>query len=209
VSKSEQLYYRYWGKAQPQSAAEVPYHLLAYHSLDVAAVGQVLLQENTFLRQRLAQLMQLPEDCAVAWCVFLLGLHDLGKFAESFQQLRPDLRQLFYPKQAIEHQHYALRHDSLGKLLWQSGGGLQDYLLDQVATGTDIDADDFIQDVLDDWLWSVLGHHGWPPDHQQERLKNHFRHCDVQAAQSYWDDWQALIQPDFDMPARLTDNKQW
>ena len=146
-------FYSYWGKARSPTTDSNPYHLLPYHCLDVAAVGQVLLDNNAFLRKRLAHLMQLPEDITQQWCVFLLGLHDLGKFAESFQQLRPDLRHYFYLNQSIQHTNYHLRHDSLGELLWQQV--LKDELLDQQE-----DAEDFIIDVLDSWLKSVFGHHG-------------------------------------------------
>ena len=73
------------------------YHLLPYHSLDVAAVGQVMLEQHPFLLKRLAEIMSLPKTEAKKWCVFLLGIHDLGKFAESFQQLRTDLRSELWP----------------------------------------------------------------------------------------------------------------
>lgn len=46
-------YFSYWGKARRNEAdAGEPYHLLAYHSLDVAAVGSVLLDQHPFLRAR-------------------------------------------------------------------------------------------------------------------------------------------------------------
>ncbi|PID49826.1 MAG: CRISPR-associated helicase/endonuclease Cas3 [Proteobacteria bacterium] len=204
ISKKHPIYYRYWGKARSdQQTAEAQYHLLAYHSLDVAAVACVLLENHPLLTQRLAQLMQLPEEITQRWCVFLLGLHDLGKFAESFQQLRSDLRQQFFPDELIQHQLYALRHDSLGELLWQSQ--LQDELIEEMPEA----AEDFILDVLDHWLRPVLGHHGWPPDTKGERVKNHFRPFDILAAQYYLKDWRAFIEPDFNAVADLTASRSW
>ena len=113
------LFYKYWGKARkPEDYEGEPYHLLVYHSLDVAAVANVLLERHPFLLKGLARAMDLPPAEARSWCVYLLGLHDLGKFAENFQQLRPDLRQAFLPDEKIRKTGYGIRHDSLGKILW-------------------------------------------------------------------------------------------
>jgi CRISPR-associated endonuclease/helicase Cas3 len=46
-------YYCYWGKARPDAAAGATYHLLVYHSLDVAAVGRTVLDSDQKLSQRL------------------------------------------------------------------------------------------------------------------------------------------------------------
>ena len=48
-------YYRYWGKAKrdPKHSGD-DYHLLAYHSLDVAAVGMLLLAEERQITQDIA-----------------------------------------------------------------------------------------------------------------------------------------------------------
>lgn len=183
-------YFSYWGKAAKpeQSKAGAQYHLLPYHSLDVAAVGQVLLQQHSFLRQRLASLMGLSETDTVSWCVFLLGLHDLGKFAESFQQLRPDLRQHLWPDKVIKKKHYSIRHDSLGEMLWQCF--LQYEWLEQSP-----ECEDFLEDVIKYWLQPVFGHHGWPPN-KQGLLKDHFTDFDQNAALAYFNAWQGLIKPD-------------
>jgi CRISPR-associated endonuclease/helicase Cas3 len=50
VEPVKPLYYQYWGK----TAEGGGYHLLPYHCLDVAAVGEVFLRNNTQVRQRLA-----------------------------------------------------------------------------------------------------------------------------------------------------------
>lgn len=196
-------YFSYWGKAAKpeQSKAGAQYHLLPYHSLDVAAVGQVLLQQHDFLRKRLATLMGLPEVDSVQWCVFLLGLHDLGKFAESFQQLRSDLRQQFWPDAIIKTKHYSIRHDSLGEMLWQRF--LKDEWLKQSP-----DSEDFFEDVIKYWLQPVFGHHGWPPD-KQEPLKNHFTDFDQAAALAYFNAWQQLIKPNLECVVKASANSNW
>lgn len=196
--------HQYWGKAKKPEDQEDgdSYHLLAYHSLDVAAVGRVLLEQHPFLLDRLARSMGLPRELAGSWCVFLLGLHDLGKYAENFQQLREDLRKHFWPTEKIRKKGYCIRHDSLGMLLWQQ------YLQHRLFPDPPESIDDFLQDVLPDWLAAVFGHHGWPPD-KSDRIKNHFRDFDQQAALGYCLDWQALMQPDFALVAESAKNEAW
>ena len=113
-------YFNYWGKASPSTNDQTAkYHLLPYHSLDVAAVGHVLLSRQGALNRHLSELMGLSGQQTLNWITFLLGLHDLGKFAESFQQLRPDLRELFWPEAPVKKTNYSIRHDTLGHMLWR------------------------------------------------------------------------------------------
>ncbi len=84
-------YYRYWGKALKDESAGEPYHLLPYHCLDVAALGKSLLQSHQPLRSELVKLTGLAEPSLIRCAIFMLALHDIGKFAVSFQQLKPDL----------------------------------------------------------------------------------------------------------------------
>ena len=91
------LLLQYWGKAQPKpepgdAAALVPWHPLVYHSLDVAAVGQVLLRANDRLGRLFDRLELDGADTEALFC-FLLALHDLGKFSKPFQAKAPQ----FYP----------------------------------------------------------------------------------------------------------------
>ncbi len=184
-------YHRYWGKASgPDETAGADCHLLVYHALDVAAVGQRLLEGNGRLLERLASLMGLPAGSARTWCLFLLGLHDLGKFAESFQQLRPDLRQTLWPDEKIRKCNYSIRHDSLGWMLWRQ------FLGQQIFPEADEALRDWLEDGMPYWLAAVFGHHGWPPE-DAERIKRHFRDFDQQAAQAFFQQWRELIQPDF------------
>ncbi|MGV6859123.1 MAG: CRISPR-associated helicase Cas3', partial [bacterium] len=183
-------YYRYWGKAGADEESNgPPCHLLAYHSLDVAAVATALLTQRPQLLARLSRLMGLGEDQTRAWVIYLLGLHDLGKFAESFQQLREDLRLGFWPDEKIRNKDYSLRHDALGWLLWREFLGFE--LLDE-------EFQDFIEEAMDYWLAAVTGHHGWPPDvsDKRERLKHHFRDFDQQAAFDFSRQWLELTGPD-------------
>ena len=77
-------YFKYWGKARPDSDQVGPcYHLLPYHCLDVAAVGHVLLKQNQPYCKNLTRLTGLNRQQFIPWYTFLLALHDIGKFAES------------------------------------------------------------------------------------------------------------------------------
>ncbi len=193
----------YWGKAGNKKESECnSYHPLIYHSLDVAAAGNKLLANHPFLLKRLACLMGLTKGVTFCWVIFLLGLHDLGKFAESFQQLRPDLRQQFWPDEKIRKKHYSLRHDSLGMLLWRQ------YLKKALFPCPDQATEDFLKDVLPHWLAPVFGHHGWPPE-GNDRIKNHFRDFDREAALQFANEWQALIKPDFDQAIEKVRDEHW
>ncbi|QSA96785.1 HD domain-containing protein [Methylococcus sp. EFPC2] len=113
-----EAYFRYWGKAGKagDEGEGAPYHLLPYHSLDVAAVGAVLLERHTFLRSTLSHRLGWSEEALAAWITTLLSFHDLGKFAESFQQLKPDFRKSWWGESSLRH--YDIRHDTLGFLGW-------------------------------------------------------------------------------------------
>ena len=86
-------YFKYWGKAKkdPEQGG-ANYHLLPYHSLDVAAVGWLLLDPTKLLCQRLAKQIDVKPQWLQAWFCFCLALHDLGKFSRAFQNLSPKLR---------------------------------------------------------------------------------------------------------------------
>ncbi|MBL4608232.1 MAG: CRISPR-associated helicase Cas3' [Pseudomonadales bacterium] len=197
------VYYQYWGKAKPTTDEKsVQYHLLPYHSLDVAAVGQVLLSRHSSLNLRLSELMDLPTEKTIECIVFLLGIHDLGKFAETFQQIRPDLRELFWPDTPIKKNNYSIRHDSLGAMLWTQ------FLRNKLFNDADNSVLEFTEDTLEYWLNPVFGHHGWPPS-KTDRIKNHFVTHDQQAALSFVEDWRNLIQPDFEMAAELDGQDNW
>ena len=83
---------RFWGKAQPRDPTCGPsWHPLAYHSLDVAATARALLRRDEGLQERFSELTGLRcEDVMPVLC-YLLGTHDIGKFAQRFQAKVPEL----------------------------------------------------------------------------------------------------------------------
>ncbi len=154
-------YCRYWGKATKMEAGVTACHLLPYHSLDVAAVGKALLAQNPGLHRQLAKLVGLNEASFSRWMVLFLALHDLGKFADSFQNLCPDLLEQLQHR--TSKRAYAERHDTLGYILWnqqvraalQKCGVLPGGARSRRQRGEVVSADI--------WARAVTGHHGQPP----------------------------------------------
>ncbi|RTR06304.1 CRISPR-associated helicase Cas3' [Halomonas nitroreducens] len=193
-------YYLYWGKAKPEDRGD-SCHLLPYHSLDVGAVGWYLLEPQRPLTQRLASQLGLPPDSLRRFFVFLLGLHDLGKFARAFQGVaRPDGVELAPP---IERLAYNERHDRLGALLWQSCW--IEWLQDGTLRWPDRDLDRKARRQLSETLRVILapmfGHHGQPVEAGRLEPTEFFGHddcaSDSEAARRFVADWADLTDLDW------------
>jgi CRISPR-associated endonuclease/helicase Cas3 len=142
---------RYWGKAKPALDEGPRWHPLAYHSLDVAAVGQVLLEHPPW-RQRLARLTKLPEEAAARWAVFFLANHDVGKICDGFQGLVPDLMQQLQLRKGTQANRP--HHSTTGALLWKDCLGKR--LPEAVQRR--------YSGRARHWVAAACGHHGLPPD---------------------------------------------
>jgi CRISPR-associated endonuclease/helicase Cas3 len=154
MTESTPSYYRYWGKADKETGK---YHLLPYHCLDVAAVGYSLLLKNPALRQKITTITGLEETICIHWLQMGLALHDIGKFSETFQNLRPDiLKQL---QDIKSNKEYTIRHDSLGHLFLKSFVENGNPLFHKVPDS----ALDEWQDVIMSIVRAHTGHHGVPP----------------------------------------------
>jgi CRISPR-associated endonuclease/helicase Cas3 len=153
------LILRYWGKAKPETNSGPQWHPLIYHSMDVAACGRKFLEADTERRQTLAQLSGLEEESLLAWLSFLLAIHDVGKFSDGFQNLRPDLFQGLQGR--ATRASYDERHDTLGWLLAHEN-------LPRAFAHDD--ADD-LWDLLTPWVSAVTGHHGRPPNNPSQNQK--------------------------------------
>jgi CRISPR-associated endonuclease/helicase Cas3 len=73
---NRQIYHQFWGKTRRRRDGSDGWHPLAYHSLDVAAVGSVLLRDQGF--PRIAPALHPLLLTLLAW-------HDIGKFTRPFQ----------------------------------------------------------------------------------------------------------------------------
>ncbi len=186
--RQDEGYYRYWGKGGTVDGNS-PCHLLVYHSLDVAAVGQTLLKLNERLAQKFCDIMGLSREQAVSLLVFFLSLHDIGKFSEGFQNLLP---KLFYKLNGRRSDKpYSTRHDTLGFLLWREH-------LSMIATGEDwfstYNTSEKERRGLERafcYLASaVTGHHGMPPSTTDSHsmslaLSRHFGSDGLDAAEAF------------------------
>lgn len=105
--------YAYWGKASKDSSL---HHLLIYHSLDVAAVLETILEADHLLAKRLQTLVPMPMADLIRLLRYFACLHDLGKFAPAFQLLRRDIVALlggtFHEPPFCEH------HTVIGRYLF-------------------------------------------------------------------------------------------
>lgn len=151
-----QSYYSYWAKAEKEQTSS--YHLLPYHSLDVASVGSVFLTRDERLRTTLSACLGISEEDFLAKACFFLSLHDIGKFSHTFQTLKPDLaKQLLRYSSAYP---YNIRHDSLGFILWQKKLASEFVDLQKAQTDRNYDS---IRRYLQQWMECMTGHHGKPP----------------------------------------------
>ena len=91
------LLYQFWGKARPAPKARSQWHPLISHCLDVAAVGEELLELRAAEAGHLAQRLGWSADTFKRAVLFLLAVHDLGKVARTFQAKVPGL----WPESAL------------------------------------------------------------------------------------------------------------
>lgn len=138
-------YFKYWGKA---SKSDNKYHLLAYHSLDVAATGITLLKGLKVLKT-LCQITSLDKDKSINIYAFFLALHDIGKFSNGFQNLRPDL--VIQLKGKNKNVSYNEKHWTLGYR----------FIKKNASKVSVFNKSDF--DTMSSWISAVTGHHGRPP----------------------------------------------
>lgn len=184
----------YWGKADRTDP--IPYHPLALHGLDSAALAWALLEGDHLLGDRLGALSGISAQALPPLAAFMAGLHDAGKFSPLFQALRPDL---FQRLQGRKCRRYPIRHTALGQAAldevvapaWLEQGW---FGLDQAGV------DDWDhQELIALWLATAAGHHGQPlsPDALNGRpLRSVFTKADLTSLAAYACDLAALLGAD-------------
>lgn len=190
-------YFKYWGKAQiSQEQQGKSYHLLPYHCLDVAAVGQTLLTQNQPYSTHLAQLTGLDIRHFIPWYTYLLALHDIGKFADSFQNLKSDV--LWVLQKRDSHRQYgSLRHDSLGWILWKKHLREQFRKQGIIPEIQGSKRRRGVEQPIDIWMSAMVGHHGRPPKTFSSRtLQDDFDSNDFESATSFAIELMTILQFD-------------
>lgn len=181
-------YYAYWAKSGDTNDE---YHLLPYHLLDVAACMARLVERIDGASTHLGALLGI-ESGVVDVLVWLAGMHDVGKFANSFQSLAPAIQQAL--NGTTNGVPYNERHDALGKYL------LSDTFCDQIESLLRFDEalppSRRRRQAVDVLLEAVAGHHGRPTTyHRPAALRRTFAEDDVDAARAFMTDWTELVQP--------------
>ena len=195
-------YFHYWGKTRRNDKPGAPCHLLPYHNLDVAAVGWQLLAPRAPLLCDLAHRLGMETDGLRRLLVFLLGLHDIGKFARSFQGLAvvPDVQQLVPP---IERYENTVRHDCLGAVLWQANQRRwrREAVLRWPNVRVDRQSRAQLSAGLSCLVAPIFGHHGQPVDAANHRVERFFASDefadDTNAAASFVEHWAEVMVPEW------------
>ena len=147
--------FRYWGKTR-QVNGTWTWHPLVYHCLNVAAVGRVWLEHHPQALDWLCEQTGFTKEASLRLCSFLIALHDLGKFSDSFQGLVGEVQTVLQGRVSL--MPYRDRHDKSGYALFAedlTGLAQQRGWLDQWG--------------LDGSSWWEFGaavtcHHGRPTD---------------------------------------------
>lgn len=221
--KSIPTYYHYWGKAQPQThklqtdfqkgSLPAPYHLLVYHCLDVAAVAYHLLNDDAAIMNDLSAYLMIEKHKLRPFLCFLIALHDLGKFAASFQGLYQPTDDNFLVKVNKELYPYDKKHDALGYCFYRNA------LLNDCFIQTDKKTKSQLKAGLTILFDCVLGHHGKPIRPEDKpvsakdplavgvKYKNEITPENLQDANQWIKDLVNLF--DIKIPIDLLTNKDW
>ncbi|QIB64628.1 CRISPR-associated helicase Cas3' [Kineobactrum salinum] len=162
-------------------------HLLPYHLLDVAAVGEQVLRARPELEVDLAEFLGITSAEFRSLFLFGLLLHDLGKMTASFQSLfeAMGLVQIHLPE-GVSYSGKTGRHDQLGYDVWKQAQRAAP-IFHGTATA---------KRCFQFYLGIFWGHHGKPvrqektvPAHDKLRLTEH----DVGCAQAWINDCQIFL----------------
>ncbi|VED47244.1 helicase Cas3 [Raoultella terrigena] len=190
--------FNFWGKTrQGEKGGGDDYHLLCWHSLDVAAMGYWMVKHNIYgLADYFRRLGLTNIEQAAQFFAWLLCWHDIGKFARSFQQLYtnsclstpPGCRQ-YYEK---------VSHSTLGYWLWNTY--LSEY--PELLPASSLSPRK-LKRVIAMWMPVTTGHHGRPPDGVRE-LDN-FLPYDKEAARDFLAGIKPLF-PQIEIPTSWDDD---
>ncbi len=185
--------YRFWGKARPAALDNGPnWHPLAFHCLDVAAVGQALLTEHRGLGESVSRLLGFSQEQTVRLICYLLCLHDVGKFAKKFQAKAPELYPDCFGDDPLEFPHH---YD-------HGAGGLRLFDASPDAFG--------LPESTSNGVWrplvsAVTGHHGTPPWSSGEEslitLRSHFGGAGIENARLFMLEARELFAVSADFPS--------
>lgn len=185
--------FNYWGKTRRgEKEGGDDYHLLCWHSLDVAAMGYWMVKRNLYgLAGYFRQLGITDTEQAAQFFAWLLCWHDIGKFARSFQQIytHPNLN---VPTESRKY-YEKISHATLGYWLWNTWLSEHPELFPRSVLPARK-----LKRVIAMWMPVTTGHHGRPP--QGIRELDNFLSQDKEAAQEFLASIKALF-PLIEIPA--------
>lgn len=189
--------YRFAGKFGCASQSKL-YHCLVYHSLDVAATGKLILDQEPERLRGYANLIGVCPTELKYWLILFLGLHDIGKFARSFQSLKQELFQEQFPNQkAID---YVSHHSEMG---WYFSSQKEAYskTIEALRKGFSREPD---FEAVDFFLGIFAGHHGEPANprtnQQATVFSKNFFGVFLEGAIEFIQEWTQLVLLDKGTP---------
>jgi CRISPR-associated endonuclease/helicase Cas3 len=141
-------------------------HLLVYHCLDVAAVAKRWLEASPLLCARFAAMTGLKVEQAIAWVLFFIAIHDLGKFDLRFQ-----LKVLWAWERLNAQFNFPTPDGAISRHYWH-GEYAAYWVFEDLAGRFDWKAgEEFWEEVSGEdrwiawqpWIRAVAGHHGIEP----------------------------------------------
>lgn len=205
MSCHEKTYFRYWGKASPNTT--VSFHLLPWHSLDVAAVAWHLLDPSRPLIHDLAKILRIEAKPLRRLICSLVSMHDLGKFSAAFQNLfdinsRPQASHLVYHQSRSPYDGTKYRHDMLGWCFFYAAQqkGLFNLIGSEQGNQTRTS-------FLARWFDVVFGHHGQPTKHDHSAQNRFCHEKDTRAALDWMQDAWAFF--DAKWPHQAMAKEDW
>ncbi|WP_100158464.1 CRISPR-associated helicase/endonuclease Cas3 [Proteus columbae] len=197
-------YYSYWGKFKSDNNSEC-YHLLPYHSLDVAAVGSILFSADTKIVKDISDFLQINAEDFSKLFYFILSLHDIGKFSSSFQYIGKniiDKKQI--PESRFSYDGKNYRHDRLGYYFWMQ---IKETVFSLVIPDGDYNNRKLSNGFLI-MIETVLGHHGKPINKNDiEYMENFIHKNNENAAVNFACDAFKLFNPS--ISATFFYDKEW
>lgn len=157
--------FQYWGKSREQAGAR--YHALPYHSLDVAAVLDAILERDPVRLDRLAAILGLERESTRRLLIFAAAMHDLGKFARSFQVKDEELFATLHP--GVSPIPGRMHHSTSGADLWRLH--VQPRVMAQMGI-QDKRKRMKTESILKVLLGPAFGHHGMPVESKAQMLDN-------------------------------------
>ncbi|MDX1300832.1 CRISPR-associated helicase Cas3' [Photobacterium sp.] len=201
-------YFCYWGKADKSDDSDI-FHLLPYHSLDVAAIGWELFDENSHWCKELAEFLSVNPVQLRHLITFTLALHDLGKFSGAFQSLKTfESHQCEALKTTLDYNSGSGRHDKLGHYFWHCFEQQEAFQSVLNTNGVEVSQKNFAR-TLKIIIGVSLGHHGKPVNIGSNEILALQKYCHNQNTLDAWDfvsDAAALFQPCW--PAHWFTDKQ-